>query len=935
MVSKTQLITSLSKLTTRRGFVRGRKKFIINTERALKTGAITEREFKEFRQDLKRLERGQKARQVLKAGRADADIPPEAVREALREVAPERTTTKPLQPGEEVQIVRTVEGREQVLKGGVGPRGKLVTAIVKPVRRVPTEAEVLRSREEARFNLRPVKEKKPIEEIVLKTPTTKEEAVEQIQLRQAFPTFSTLQRLTGGELTITKKEVFKDPVPRQETDIEKIIRGVSTPIKFKGVPVIGDLERNIQKFLAFQTVRGEQSIKRSETQQGIFKAFSFISGKTDIAVSEKLGQEIKDITRPSTSLFVLGFKGFDKILGSVPKVGRFAKGAFGIGVGALFVGTEGQQIISGEKTIAQSLGTLEAFILTEQFVSAGSKAVSTRLKGLGKRFVPPEKVFEISVLKGEQKTPTVKTLPEAIGKFRAAEGPTGFEVISATPADFAPITTIRPGAKGRFGLEDPGLFVTPKGRASPGFLGIEDFAPARDVIPIKFSLFPKTPTPQLIEITNIRAVERLPTSIRESPGFTPIEEFFKLSEPGKAFITKRSEIGLGTAPRLPFVAEQTFPAPIPRTVIRQGKIVEVPVGGEIIKGDILRPGGTSELEAIIPPQEIIEVFTQKPRFTKLAGQFVPIREFFLSGTKISEPGIIPESFAKVSGEISAGRAGVSSIVEPSRIITVSDIFPSLSSIPSIGKSSQPIISSDLSVSLSNLQKSISGPTSQPSVLESIGLLPSPSVSVRDLSTPSGSKPIPSPQISEIVSNIQSEITGGSKPGPSLISSLVSGSESPLISESRTKLRIKKPRKEQKIYDAFALIGATGPKPRWQKLNKNQLRKSAALQLSQNVVDNTVSARGKIARRGSKRDTTKFTPVSKRRKLQQVKRPLPFVFGKFRDFEVVKGKPIQLKNEFIENTSARINTPGEFRGITVKGLLKQMKNKQKNMFKGLF
>jgi hypothetical protein len=103
------------------------------------------------------------------------------------------------------------------------------------------------------------------------------------------------------------------------------------------------------------------------------------------------------------------------------------------------------------------------------------------------------------------------------------------------------------------------------------------------------------------------------------------------------------------------------------------------------------------------------------------------------------------------------------------------------------------------------------------------------------------------------------------------------------------------------------------KANYVRVNKTPLTRSNALGLGQKAVDETVSARFKIV--------PAEVPKSRIKRTLEYNDALSFNVGnayKFRSFQVRKGNRQELGNTFIEKAQFRIDSPGEFSGITVKG-----------------
>jgi len=106
------------------------------------------------------------------------------------------------------------------------------------------------------------------------------------------------------------------------------------------------------------------------------------------------------------------------------------------------------------------------------------------------------------------------------------------------------------------------------------------------------------------------------------------------------------------------------------------------------------------------------------------------------------------------------------------------------------------------------------------------------------------------------------------------------------------------------YDSYALIESTKPrKIYWKKLNKKPLTQKSALSLSAEYVDNSISAKGKIAKSKSK-----IEPIDTKEDYFGINK------FKFRTFQQRKGVKTKLPNQFIEKRRYRLDKIGEVKKI---------------------
>lgn len=187
------------------------------------------------------------------------------------------------------------------------------------------------------------------------------------------------------------------------------------------------------------------------------------------------------------------------------------------------------------------------------------------------------------------------------------------------------------------GLEDTGLYVTPKGKGSTYFTGLTQESTSYSLNPFKgiFGI------PTATEIA-VRGAKTYPKEVVMKPGFEHLAEYQK-SQAGKGYvwITKRSQIGTGDIPRQRFF--------LSRETTMSGKTVEPGWRWE---------AGTSEGEAVIGESEMIEYLPKSglskfkgfDKYTVIEGRAVAVREARLleAGDFGSPEGIIV-SAEKIKG----------------------------------------------------------------------------------------------------------------------------------------------------------------------------------------------------------------------------------------------------------------------------------------------
>lgn len=287
------------------------------------------------------------------------------------------------------------------------------------------------------------------------------------------------------------------------------------------------------------------------------------------------------------------------------------------------------------------------------FEAPGSLAKLTRSTYIktGAKYIPPEKVFSKEVLVKDKTFPTTKGPKESLARFKKTKTSTGeYEVTHAAPKPIGKAPEIKAGPMGERLMEDPGLYVTPKGEGSPHFLGV---TPESPIYP-KFSLLPKFPRPTMVEVQT-STIKRLPKKVITEKGFEPVLKYQqKRLGKGEVYITKRSEL-------------------------KQ----------------------TSEIEAVIPVGTKLQKVKGAREYTIYEGETVPIKKYTVGKGKVT-----PKEFkaqeariAKASKSLSEISSKPKSLVgSVPKIIKPSSSIPkprpsTIYSYPSPSKSSYPVISS--------------------------------------------------------------------------------------------------------------------------------------------------------------------------------------------------------------------------------------------------
>lgn len=281
--------------------------------------------------------------------------------------------------------------------------------------------------------------------------------------------------------------------------------------------------------------------------------------------------------------------------GASPLVGRVLGGiVFGVGSAGL--------VSSWKARDYRGLGSNAALV---GLSSAGAfELAQGGYVRLGSKYVPPEGVFAESVLSGREKLPLAKNINDAFFKFKNAKINGELVVQTSSPAKISG-GVAGVGKKAALGLEDPGIYVTPKGYGSPAFLRISNGDSG-----YSFNPLPRFGIPTVTRFA-VRDVVRYPRDVVRVPGFEAVSTYQSdvLAGKGVAVITKRSELGQGA------LKSQFF-----ENVKQGGKRMIEP--------------GTTELEAVIP---VSQSFKYNPKtffgrikgfdyYTKYDGRVVAIRD---------------------------------------------------------------------------------------------------------------------------------------------------------------------------------------------------------------------------------------------------------------------------------------------------------------------
>jgi hypothetical protein len=521
----------------------------------------------------------------------------------------------------------------------------------------------------------------------------------------------------------------------------------------------------------------------------------------------------------------------------------------------------------------------------------------------GVRVIDAETQLKSKVLqleKGKAITEEGATAPKQVENIKQLTGLSNkdlftnkVEVTTASPAKIQG-TTVKTGSKP--GLEDPGIFVAPKGEGSPYFLGLE-----KSGYNYEFSLNPFSGLFDQPTITDFKVnkVVTFPKEVLAKPGFEAIAEFAKDNIGNKqAYITKRSMIGQGELPRQQFIAPSD---------VMKGKL-------NVKKGDIRTEGATTEAEALILVGEKFKPTTKTTigklkgydYYVKYKGRNIPVRKAELLGKDYVEvepitPNIVTgkqvlrESSAynnlntrklyiqnplTKSNLLSTQSKQIVNKVELSSASSTSTLFtPRASSLNAKATSNGSYaVSAGSSYSRASISSATSGSSSSSSLGNSIG-------GGSSGTSGGGSSSGGSSSTSSITSRM-----GGSSGGGSSITTTTSGSDTikkPILAYPKTSKK-----KRKKLFGVE--VRRKGEFKRIAVTESEQVAVNTGI----GAVRNTAAASFKVKDLTDNKIVTGFKSQLNPRVYYESKKE---------------------KGTFIQQRSQRIKTPGEKREITFKGI----------------
>lgn len=340
---------------------------------------------------------------------------------------------------------------------------------------------------------------------------------------------------------------------------------------------------------------------------------------------------------------------------------------------ALVTNRENRRVAAQEIVGRFQTNPVGQFVATSTDVLAPS-VIPKAVKGLrgayvrlGSTEVPTTDFFPEGVLRGDQQLVYAGSTQEALRAFR-----TGDDFVELQHSSPAPITNTVSGVgkKAATGIEDPGIYVSPRGQGMTYFLRLNNQPVPYEQVRVTLNPFEGlAATRPTITVFRAQGVDLYPRAVVNKPGFTAVREFQQSQKgSGRAFITKRSELGQGTVPQQVFTPERLSPE------------------GDVIGTRAPRlEKGTTELEAVIP---LGTRFTYEPKtffgrlkgfdeYTVVDGTPVAIRRATLEVEDVY-PGRVREGVDVPSERIVRESAELSRVGESTRVVSPRVVAPSIS-----------------------------------------------------------------------------------------------------------------------------------------------------------------------------------------------------------------------------------------------------------------
>lgn len=221
---------------------------------------------------------------------------------------------------------------------------------------------------------------------------SKKEAVENIaeniKLKRALPETMRFVDL-NQRVTITKKEVKQDDITpniRNDSSVSDSVPSIQKPVNLSKVPLVSQTEKSVDLTLALKKAEGESLVIVGEGDRFKFpyinKSPRQLIGYVDITSADFVYSLKETLKTPMTWVVSGAFAKGGEALGAVkvlkPVVKVIEKALF-----AGFVGYEGLQVVSGQKSIGTAGGELAAYGGIGRAFSEGSAGAN---KFLGSKF---------------------------------------------------------------------------------------------------------------------------------------------------------------------------------------------------------------------------------------------------------------------------------------------------------------------------------------------------------------------------------------------------------------------------------------------------------------------------------------------------------------------------------------------------------------------
>jgi hypothetical protein len=521
---------------------------------------------------------------------------------------------------------------------------------------------------------------------------------------------------------------------------------------------------------------------------------------------------------------------------------------------------------------------LTDFFAPTTLIKASGLAKNTLVK-LTSTKLAPESVFDTSVLIGKNKFPLRKTsnLTSRIKDYKKTsefiDGEKLFPTLHATDSvGRIKQVTFNPIYKNGKLAQDPSLYVAPMGRGSPHFLRVSDELPS---FTFDLTNMFKPSSPKLYRIY-VKDVKGLPRSVMSGKSYEPVFNFQKTANQEYAYITKGSFL---------------------RTKEEEANI---------IGNTLLKP---LDRKAVLSP------FKGQSFYTTYKGKTIPILDVratsskvssindFFNSSKLTSSNLSPSNISKYySSFTSSSKMPVS----PSLFLTSSSSYKPSSSSSAINNSS--VSSSSYSVSSSSIPSS--------SIFSSSSYKPgSPTIDTYNIpeSYIDTSSSIISSKSKSGFSDIKLSSLLSYKPASYSMSGILATSSTNKLPKYKNKTRSITTKLTNKTNMEQAFDVFVRSKGNWTKVKTNEtMNYYAAKHKGFNIADNYAER------------SVKLKPTNK--KAQKISYSEPYNNYKF---TWNKSKKEKLKKSFIEKSKYAIDTIGELKGITYKGIKTKKNNKRSN------